>query len=70
MEKKKYILLTRTKSKYEDFFRYHFKLFENYFELQKHLQRFWYMDKKTYKIFEETTLSKDYSLNDIKRFPR
>lgn len=70
MEKKKYILLTRTKSKYEDFYRYHFKLFENYFELQKHLQCFWYIEKSNYKIFEETTLSKDYSLNDIKRSPR
>jgi len=70
MEKKKYILLTRTRSKYEDFYRYHFKLFENYFELQKHLQNFWYMKKNTYKIFEETSLSKDYSINDVKRSPR
>lgn len=67
MEKKKYILLTRTRSKYEDFYRYHFRLFENYFELQKHLHHFWYMEKNTYKIFEESELTKDYSLNDIKR---
>lgn len=68
--KKRYILLTRTKSKYEDFYRYHTKLFENYFELQKHLQNFWYIEKNNYRIFEETELTKDYSINDIKGVPR
>ena len=58
--------MTITNSKYEDFKRYHFKLFESYFELQKHLANFWYMEKNTYKIFEETDLTKDYSLADVK----
>lgn len=65
--RKKYVLLTKTKSKYEDFYRIHLKLFDDYFQLQKHLQYFWYIDKNSYIIFEETDLTKDYSLNDIKR---
>lgn len=65
--KKRYILLTRTKSKYEDFYREHYKMFDNYFELQKHLQYFWYINTNEYVIFEETELKKDYSLNDVKK---
>jgi hypothetical protein len=65
--KKRYVLYTRTKSKYEDFYRYHFKIFNDYFELQKHLMHYWYINKNDYTIFEETNLVKDYSLNDIKR---
>ena len=68
--KKKYVLFTKTKSKYGDYCRYHFKLFDNYFELQKHLMHFWYIDKNSYIIFEETDLKKDYSLNDVKKSPR
>ena len=64
--KKRYILMTIENSKYEDFKKYHFKLFENYFDLQKHLHNFWYMEKNTYKIFEETEITKDYSLSDVK----
>ena len=64
---KRYILLTKSKSKYEDFFRYHFKLFENYFDLQKHLIKFWYVEKNTYVVFEETEITKDYSLSDVKK---
>lgn len=64
---KRYILLTRTRSKYEDFYRYHYKLFDNYFELQKHLQYFWYINTNEYVVFEETDLKKDYSLNDVKK---
>lgn len=67
MKKKRYILLTRTRSKYEDFYRYHFKLFDNYFELQKHLLNFWYIEKNNYRIFEETDLTKDYSLGRVKK---
>ena len=70
MIKKRYILYTRTKSKYDDYYRFNFKLFDNYFELQKHLQFFWYIDKNDYTIFEETDLKKDYSLNDIKKGAR
>lgn len=65
--KKRYILMTRTKSKYEDYYRINFKLFEDYFQLQKHLMHFWYMEKNTYTIFEETDITKDYSLNDVKK---
>ena len=68
--KKKYVLCTKTKSKYEDFYRYHFKLFNDYFELQKHLQCFWFINKNEYIIFEETDLTKDYSINNVKRSPR
>lgn len=68
--KKRYILCTKTKSKYEDFHRYHFKLFNDYFELQKHLQYFWFINKNDYIIFKETDLTKDYSINDVKRSPR
>ena len=65
--KKRYILLTRTKSNYEDFYRFHFKLFEDYFQLQKHLMNYWCIEKNNYVIFEETNLTKDYSLNDVQR---
>ena len=68
--KKRYILLTRTKSNYEDFYRIHFKLFEDYFQLQRHLMNYWFVEKNNYIIFEETNLTKDYSLNDVKRSPR
>lgn len=64
---KRYILLSRAKSKYEDFYRYHYKLFENYFELQKHLLKFWWIEKNDYRIFEETSLTRDYSINHIKK---
>lgn len=59
---KKYILLTKTESKYEGFCRYHFKLFENYFELQKHLVKFWYMNNNDYVVFEESNIKEDKSL--------
>ena len=65
---KRYILLIRTKdSKYDDYYRYNYKLFENYFELQKHLHNFWFIEKNNYVIFEETELERDYSCCDIKK---
>lgn len=64
--KKRYILLTRSRSKYEDFYKYHFKLFDNYFELQKHLLNFWFVEKKNYRIFEEIDLTKNYFLEGVK----
>ena len=68
MKNKKYVLMTIEKDfKYEGFERYHFKLFESYFELQKHLQNFWYIEKNKYKVFEETDFKKDYSLAPIKK---
>lgn len=54
---KKYILMVRENSKYEDFYKYHFKLFENYRELQKHLLKFW--NEPYYTVFEETNIRKD-----------
>lgn len=46
MKNKKYVLMTIEKDyKYEGFVRHHFKLFDSYFELQKHLQNFWYIEK-------------------------
>lgn len=65
---KRYILYTRQKdNKYEDYYRFNFKLFENYFDLQKHLQKFWFIEKNNYVIFEETNIEKDYSCCAIKR---
>lgn len=64
---KKYILLSRTKSKYEDFYRYHYTLFENYFDLQKHLSKFWWIEKNNYIVFIETNIKKDFSLCNVKK---
>lgn len=65
---KRYILYTRERdNKYEDYYRYNFKLFENYFDLQKHLQKFWFIEKNNYVIFEETDIEKDYSCCNIKK---
>ena len=65
---KRYILYSRIKdSKYEDYYRYAFKMFDNYNELQKHLNNFWFVEKNNYWIFEETDLERDYSYSDIKR---
>ena len=59
---KRYILLIEEQSKYEDFKRYHYRLFNSYLELQKHLSQFWWIEKN-YRIFEETKLTRDYSIN-------
>lgn len=56
---KRYILLTRTESKYDNFFRYHFKIFDSYIELQRHLLKF--NNNPVYYIFEETNIKKDLS---------
>lgn len=65
---KRYILYTRERdNKYENYYRYNFKLFENYFDLQKHLQKYWFIEKNNYVIFEETNIEKDYSCCEIKR---
>ena len=68
---KSYILMIKENDKkYEGYFKYHYKFFENYFELQKHLMNFWFIEKNMYKIYEETDLTKDYSTNGVKRSPR
>ena len=68
---KKYILLIKQKDKkYEDFYKMYYKLFDSYYELQKHLQNFWFIEKNNYIIFEETDLTKDYSCNDVKKGAR
>lgn len=68
MKDKRYILLIRTKDmKYEGYYRYDYRLFENYFDLQKHLQKFWFIEKSNYVIFEETNIERDYSCCDVKR---
>ena len=56
--------------KYDGFSRYHLKLFNNYFELQKHLKDFWYINKLKYIVFEETHLKREYSLCDVKKDDR
>lgn len=65
--KKRYVLLTKTLSKYDGMERYNYKLFNDYFELQRHLQNYWFVEKNRYVIFEETDFKKDYSINDVKR---
>ena len=68
MKNKKYVLMTiEGNLKYEGFVRNHFKLFDSYLELQKHLQNFWFINKDAYIIFEETKIKKDYSINDVKK---
>lgn len=65
---KKYILYTRIKdNKYENFYRQAYKIFDNYYELQKHLNKFWFIEKNNYIIFEETDITRDYSCSDTKR---
>lgn len=64
---KRYILLIKNFSKYDGFVKYSFKLFDTYFDLQKHLCKFWFVNKTEYSIFEETNLTRDYSLNNIKK---
>lgn len=67
--KKRYILMSIIyDKKYEGFVKYYYKLFDNYFDLQKHLQNFWYIKKNKYVVFEETEITKDYSINDVKYF--
>ena len=64
---KRYILVTKTQSRYDTFYRYHYKLFDNYLDLQKHLLKFWYIGNNDYTVFEETDIKKDYSLNEKKK---
>ena len=64
--KKTYILLIREKDRrYEDMFRYYYKYFDDYFSLQKHLKKFWYIEESSYIVYEETDIKRDYSLNNI-----
>lgn len=65
--KKRYVLFSRTKSRYEDYYRYHYKLFDSYFDLQRHLSNYWYIEKNDYVIFEETNIKKDYSVANVKK---
>ena len=50
--KKRYILMTITKSKYDGYNMQHYKLFDNYIDLQHHLSKFW--RHNNFIIFEET----------------
>ena len=68
MKNKKYVLMTiEGNLKYEYFVRNHFKLFDSYLELQKHLQKFWFINKDEYIIFKKTKIKKDNSINDVKK---
>lgn len=60
---KGYVLMTIERSKYDDYFKCHYTYFENYYELQKHLNEFWNINKNDYIVFEETNIQKDYSTN-------
>lgn len=57
--KKRYILMTIVKSKYDGFSRQYYKLFDSYIELQHHLSKFW--KHNNFIIFEETNLTRDNS---------
>lgn len=63
---KRYVLMVKSKSKYDDYIRINYKLFDNYYDLQKHLTNFWFVSKMNYVVFEETKIDRDYSLNDVK----
>ena len=66
MKNKRYILLIRTKDmKYEGYYRYNYRLFENYRELQKHLFRFDWIEKNNFVIFEETNLTRENKTRGI-----
>lgn len=70
MKSKKYILMTRTVSKYEDYYRTHFKVFDSYLELQRHLLKFPYIENNQFIIFEETNIKLDKKLYPINRVIR
>lgn len=57
---KKYILLIKEKSDYEGFYRFNYKLFTSYIDLQKHLLKF----KKfnNFEVYEETDIKRDTTL--------
>lgn len=58
---KRYILYSRIKDKkYDGFYRYAFKLFDSYYDLQKHLRIFSFMEKNNYVVFEETDIKRDF----------
>ena len=67
---KKYILMTTSKSKYEDFIRYHFRVFNSYLELQRHLLKFPHLQSNDFVVFEETNIKVDKSLYPFKRIIR
>ena len=67
---KKYILMTRTISKYEGFYRYHYKYFDSYLELQRHLLRFPHVESNDFIVFEETNIKLDKKLYPINRLIR
>ena len=64
---KRYVLLSRSRTKDENLYKYHYSLFENYFELQKHLSKFWWIEKNNYVVFIETDIKKDFSLCGVKK---
>ena len=62
---KRYILYSRIKDKkYEGYYRYAFKLFDNYLELQRHLKSFSFVEKNNYVVFEETEIKREFYNND------
>ena len=63
----RYVLMTSKVSKYDGFMKNNFRLFDTYYDLQKFLAKYWFVEKNKYYIFVETELSRDYSTNDIKK---
>ena len=57
MKNKKYVLMTIEEDYMnEGFVKHHFKLFDNHFELQKHLKNFWYIEKINIKFLKRLIL--------------
>ena len=57
----KYILMIKEKDKkYDGYERFSYMLFDNYYELQKHLIRFRYIGKNNYVVFKETNIKKKW----------
>jgi len=59
---KSYVLMTRTPSKYDEYYRWDFIYFPNYLELQKHLMKFPYKQNNEFVVYEETDIKRDKTL--------
>lgn len=68
--KKMYILMTISTSKYDGYYKEHFKVFDDYLDLQRHLLKFPYIDNNQFIVFEETKIKLDKKLYPINRIIR
>lgn len=54
----KYIIEYKTKSKYEGFGKIYYMAFDSYYELQKHLLRYRFVNKNDYIVYRETKIKR------------